>query len=236
MARRHKHDTAGNFSNSIWKQRQCSRWPKAVLQLSVNPQTLVQWYLEYISEGAVRGITQMVRASLTGMLWKWSAARKTYVLSLIYNSGLPTALILHFSIHTEHCTSHMTGAVSVRSVWGSYNTPADQTASAWLWLPSPAIPMGRWGTKLILPCAQEDLVLVKIFTEMTGQTGETPCLLAAHGELCAASDTQVSLFSARLGIALYPVHRAVQTAVPNWKIYNSSTTQILRNTLTENHS
>lgn len=113
MARMHKHDTAGNFSNSIWKQRQCAQWPTAVLQLLVNPQMLAQWYLEKRRpERAVGGITQMARVSLTDTLWTWSAARKIYVLSLKYNSGLHRVLMSHFSIHAEFWTLHIMGAVS----------------------------------------------------------------------------------------------------------------------------
>lgn len=114
---------------------------------------------------------------------------------------------------------------SVWSVWGSYETRADRTASTRLWLPSSAIPTGTWGTKLVLPCAQADLVPVKIFTEMTGWTGRSfkagrrntlPASSPRRALCCwgqTASNTQVSPFSARLGITLYPAYCAVQIAV-----------------------
>lgn len=91
------------------------------------------------------GITETVRASLTGILRNRSAARKTYGLSLRYNSGLPRALILHFLIHTERCTSHVMGAVSsVSDQCGEVMSPLQIGLRAHgLRLPSPAIPMGR---------------------------------------------------------------------------------------------
>lgn len=98
---------------------------------------------------------------------------------------LRRALILHFWIHTERCTSHMMGAVS--SAWDPCRSECEHTAVAAF----PGHSHGRSGTKLVLLCAQADLVPVQVFTEMTGQTGR--CFKAGRRNTLPASSSPAAL-------------------------------------------